>query len=68
MAVKKLLDRVGDKIRFKHYSMKTEKSYVSWIKHYILFHHNKRSITPSDDIHKGYPALPYPEIMRGCRA
>lgn len=32
----KLPDIVRDKIRFKHYSIKTEKSYVSWIKHYIF--------------------------------
>jgi len=38
---KKLLDLVRDKIRFKHYSIKTEQSYSSWIKQYILFH-NKR--------------------------
>ena len=35
---KKLLDIVRDKIRVKHYSIKTEKSYVSWIKRYIFFH------------------------------
>ena len=38
---KKLLDITRDKIRVKHYSVKTEKSYISWIKHYI-FYHNKR--------------------------
>jgi integron integrase len=38
---KKLLDQVRDVIRVKHYSYKTEKSYVNWIKRYI-FHHNKR--------------------------
>jgi len=38
---KKLLDIVRDKIRFKHYSMKTEQSYIGWIKRYIFFH-NKR--------------------------
>ncbi len=38
---KKLLDQVRDVIRVKHYSYKTEKSYVNWIKRYIL-HHNKR--------------------------
>jgi len=38
---KKLLDIVREKIRFKHYSYSTEKTYVFWIKHYILFH-NKR--------------------------
>ncbi|HPI94570.1 MAG TPA: integron integrase [Gammaproteobacteria bacterium] len=34
----KLLDQVRTKIRFKHYSRNTEKTYVSWIKQYILFH------------------------------
>lgn len=38
---KKLLDRVRDAIRVKHYSYRTEKSYVQWIKRYIFFH-NKR--------------------------
>jgi hypothetical protein len=38
---KKLLDQVREAIRRKHYSIRTEKAYVSWIKHYILFH-NKR--------------------------
>ncbi|MCJ7766557.1 MAG: integron integrase [Thiovulaceae bacterium] len=37
----KLLDVVRDKIRVKHYSIKTEKSYVGWIKQFIFFH-NKR--------------------------
>ena len=37
----RLLDQVRDVIRLKHYSMSTEKTYVSWIKRYILFH-NKR--------------------------
>lgn len=41
---KKLLDLVRDKIRFKHYSYSTEKTYVHWIKHYILFHHKKHPI------------------------
>ena len=38
---KKLLDLVVDKIRVRHYSIKTEQSYTGWIKRYILFH-NKR--------------------------
>ncbi len=38
---KKLLEQVSDVIRLKHYSYKTEKSYVNWIKRYIIFH-NKR--------------------------
>jgi integron integrase len=35
---KKLLDQVRDKIRFKHYSLSTEKTYLAWIKQYILYH------------------------------
>jgi integron integrase len=38
---KKLLDQVRDTIRLKHYSMSTEKTYVAWIKRYILFHHKQ---------------------------
>lgn len=35
---KKLLEQVRNVIRLKHYSYKTEKSYVNWIKRYIIFH------------------------------
>ncbi len=38
---RKLLDQVRDAVRLKHYSPKTEESYVHWIKRYVLFH-NKR--------------------------
>jgi integron integrase len=41
MAQPKLLDVMRNKIRLKHYSLKTEKSYIAWVKRYILFH-NKR--------------------------
>jgi integron integrase len=41
---KKLLDIVRDKIRFKHYSYSTERTYVHWIKHYILFHQKKHPV------------------------
>jgi integron integrase len=34
----KLLDQVRERIRVKHYSIRTEKQYVQWIKRYILFH------------------------------
>ena len=37
----KLLDRVGYRIRVKGYSIRTEQSYVSWARRFILFH-NKR--------------------------
>lgn len=38
---KKLLDKVREVIRLKHYSIRTEQAYIGWIKRYILFH-NKR--------------------------
>jgi len=34
----KLLDQVRDKLRVKHYSIRTEQTYADWIKRYILFH------------------------------
>ena len=34
----KLLDRVRQRIRLKGYSIRTEKTYVSWIRQFILFH------------------------------
>ncbi|ADN09203.1 integron integrase [Sulfurimonas autotrophica] len=43
-AKKKLLDIVREKIRFMHYSISTEKTYIHWIKHYILFHNKKHPI------------------------
>lgn len=38
---KKLLEVVRNKIRLKHYSYQTEKTYIGWIKRYILFHNKK---------------------------
>jgi hypothetical protein len=35
---KKLLNQVRDAIRLKHYSYRTEESYIQWIRPYILFH------------------------------
>jgi len=34
----RLLDQVREKLRYKHYSFRTEQSYVHWIKRFILFH------------------------------
>lgn len=34
----RLLDRVRVAIRARHYSRRTEKTYVAWIRRYILFH------------------------------
>ena len=37
----KLLDQMKNVMRMKHYSLRTEKSYIQWVRRYIYFH-NKR--------------------------
>lgn len=41
MEKKRLFDRVRDAIRLRHYSLRTEQTYIQWIRRFILFH-NKR--------------------------
>lgn len=40
----KLLDQVRQAIRTRHYSYRTEKAYVHWIKRYIFFHNKRHPI------------------------
>ncbi len=37
----RLLDQVRDRIRFKHYSIRTEQAYVDWIKRFVRFNGNR---------------------------
>ena len=37
----RLLDRVREALRIRHYSRRTEEAYIAWIRRYVLFH-NKR--------------------------
>src|SRR5215470_15249021 len=37
----KLLERARDIIRRKHYSLRTERAYLNWMRRYILFHHKR---------------------------
>jgi len=37
----KLLDQVRTVARVKHFSLSTERSYVSWIRRFILYHHKQ---------------------------
>jgi hypothetical protein len=41
MPEQKLLEQVRDRIRTKHLSLRTEETYLSWIKRFILFHQKK---------------------------
>lgn len=43
----RFLNRVRERIRILHYSIRTEKAYVDWIKRFILFH----KILDSDPIY-----------------
>ena len=36
-----LLDRVRDKIRLKHYSIRTETAYVDWVRRFVVFHQRR---------------------------
>ncbi|WP_409885895.1 phage integrase N-terminal SAM-like domain-containing protein [Microcystis sp.] len=38
---RKLLDVVRETVRLKHYSYRTEQTYLDWIKRYLLFHQKK---------------------------
>lgn len=40
----KLLDEVRNKLRVKHYSIRTEAQYVQWIKRFILYHDKRHPL------------------------
>lgn len=37
----RLLDQLRERIRVKHYSIRTEETYVHWVRRFILFHHKR---------------------------
>jgi hypothetical protein len=51
----KLLDQVRHTIHMRHYSRRTETTYVHWIRRFIVFHHKKHPST-----------MGAPEITAGC--
>src|SRR5436309_2606662 len=40
----RLLDQVRQRLRLKHYSLKTEQSYCGWIRRYVKFHEMKSRV------------------------
>ncbi len=46
----RLLDQLRTRIRFLHYSLSTERTYVHWVRRYILFH-GKRHPRDLDEVH-----------------
>jgi integrase len=47
-APRRLLDRVRDAIRLRHYSIRTEDTYVDWARRFILFHSKRHPETHRD--------------------
>ena len=45
----KLLDQVREAIRMRHYSVRTEEAYVSWIKRFTLFHGKHHPLEMGED-------------------
>jgi integrase len=37
----KLLDQLRERIRYRHFSLRTEQAYVHWVKRFIFFHNKK---------------------------
>ena len=37
----KVLDQLRERVRYLHYSLRTEKTYVYWVRFYIRFHHRR---------------------------
>jgi len=45
----KLLDRLRNSIRARHYSHRTEEAYLMWAKRFILFHNKRHPSSMSGD-------------------
>jgi integrase len=40
----KLLDRLRERLRLRHYSIRTERQYVQWARRFILFHGKRHPV------------------------
>jgi len=47
MSNPKLLDQLKERIRAKHYSIRTEKAYSYWVKYFVKFHNYKHPVQMS---------------------
>ena len=41
----RLLDQIRERIRYKHYSLRTERAYVDWARRFILYHGKRHPLT-----------------------
>lgn len=45
----RLLDRVREELRVRHYSLRTEEAYVCWVRRFIRFHQrHPREMGPAE--------------------
>ncbi len=58
----KLADQIRNIIRCKHYSIRTEKTYLSWIRQYVVFHHMRHPRTMGVDEIEAF--LTHPAVNR----
>ena len=49
MPAVKLLDQVREQLRLKHYSYRTDKMDLHWIKRYIIFHKKRHPMEMGDE-------------------
>ena len=49
---RRLMDRVRSEIRVRHYSIRTEEAYTSWIRRYIQFHRRHPCDLDGDDLNR----------------
>jgi len=45
----RLLDQVRERLRYRHYSLRTEQAYLHWIKRFVFFHDKRHPLTMGRD-------------------
>ena len=62
----KLLDRLREAVRLRHYSRRTEEAYATWVRRFIVFHGKKHPSQMGGDEIGGY--LTYLAVERKVSA
>jgi hypothetical protein len=60
----KLLDQVRAAIRMKHNSLRTEESYLYWIKKYIFFHQKRHAAKKIIELKVNYEEVPLQKLIK----
>lgn len=61
----RLLDRVREQIRVRHYSLRTEQTYILWIRRFMLFHDKRHPREMGDTAISAF--LPHLAVTWRCR-